>query len=74
MNTKDINYQNDNNVNEDLTNVVGPTKFGGRLGVLKRSVRPNKSLKPHSLLPKKFKSVSRIQKKVNPQVKNSELI
>ena len=49
-------------------------KTGLFLGVNKRSMRPAKSMKRISVLPKKFISISKVQKIDLPQEKSSELV
>ena len=49
-------------------------KTGLSLGINKRSMRPAKSMKRLSILPKKFISISKVQKIDHPQVKSSELV
>ena len=49
-------------------------KSGLSLGVNKRSMRPAKSMKRLSILPKKFISISKVQKNDPLQEKSSELV
>ena len=53
---------------------INVNRFGPNLGVYKKSMRPTKSLKPLSLIPRKYKSISKVQKISHLQEKSSELL
>jgi len=73
MKNNDKNYLKLDIEQKDVSTSVLP-RFGGKIGVFKKSIRPTRSLKPLSLLPRKFNSISKVQRKVDLQEKSSESI
>ena len=70
-NSKESKNQLSKNSNEQ--DVLDCFRYLGKMGVYKKSLRPTKSVKPLSLAPRKFKSMSRIQKTSHLRVNDSEL-
>ena len=69
MDTEKSTVVEENKLSPKLENIPGV----GLPTIKKKSLRPNKSIKRLSVLPKKFMGISRVRTLSNPQEKTPEL-
>ena len=73
MKPQDADLQKNLDLELSDENIHG-LRFGIKPGVFKKSLRPSKSVKPLSLMPKRFLSMPKVQKVIPLQEKKPESI